>query len=73
MGLDIKNFYLGTPLDRYEYMKVPLHIFPQHIIDQYALTLKEKGGFIYLEIGKVIMAYLLLDALQINNYGSVYC
>ena len=21
MGLDIKNFYLGTPLDRFEYMK----------------------------------------------------
>ena len=26
--LDIANFYLGTPLDRYEYMKMPLDISP---------------------------------------------
>jgi hypothetical protein len=24
MTVDIKNFYLNTPLDRYEYMRVPL-------------------------------------------------
>ena len=24
MGLDIKYFYLGTPLDRFEYMKIPI-------------------------------------------------
>ena len=33
--LDIANFYLGIPLDRYEYMKMPLNIFPQHIKEQY--------------------------------------
>ena len=32
--LDIKNFSLGTPLDCYEYMKMPLSIFPQHTVDQ---------------------------------------
>ena len=37
--LDIKNFYLGTPMDRFEYMKMPLDIFPQHIVDQYDLIL----------------------------------
>ena len=26
--LDIANFYLGTPLDRYEYMKMPAKTFP---------------------------------------------
>ena len=26
--LDIANFYLGTPLDKYEYIKMPLYIFP---------------------------------------------
>ena len=32
MGIDISNFYLGTPMDRYEYMKIPLALFPDHII-----------------------------------------
>ena len=35
MGIDIKNFYLGTPLDQFEYMKMPLHLLPEHIIEQY--------------------------------------
>ncbi len=30
---DIKNMYLETPLDRYEYMKMPLSLFPQDIIE----------------------------------------
>jgi len=28
MCLDIKNFYLTDPLDRYKYMKMPLSLFP---------------------------------------------
>ena len=31
-GFDIKNFYLGTPLDEYEYMRMPFKLFPEHII-----------------------------------------
>ena len=52
--LDIANFYLGTPLDRYEYMKMPLDIFPQHIKDQYNLDEMEYKGYMWLEIRKVI-------------------
>jgi hypothetical protein len=36
-GADIKNMYLETPLDRYEYMKMALSLFPQDIIDHYGL------------------------------------
>jgi hypothetical protein len=28
MCLDIKNFYLSAPLNRYKYMKMPLNLFP---------------------------------------------
>jgi hypothetical protein len=28
MMMDIKNYYLGTPLPRYEYMLLPLSIIP---------------------------------------------
>jgi hypothetical protein len=54
MCVDIKNFYLGTPLDRYEYMRIPLTLFPEHIIEQYNLHAKAKNGYIYVEIRKAI-------------------
>ena len=37
MGLDIGDFYLETTMEEYEYMIMPLHLFPQHTIDQYKL------------------------------------
>ena len=52
--LDIKNFYLGTPMEQFEYMKIPLDTFPQATIDQYRLLDHVKNGFIYLEIRKAI-------------------
>ena len=52
--LDIKNFYLGTPMTRYEYMKMPLSIFPDHIIKQYNLEAHAYNGFVYIEIRKAI-------------------
>jgi hypothetical protein len=50
MCLDIKNFYLTTPLDCYEYMKIPLNIFPEWIIKQYDSNKHALNGFIYLEM-----------------------
>ena len=53
-GADIKKFYLGTPLDRYEYMRMDLKLFSPHIVKQYDLNEKTKGGFVYLEIRRTI-------------------
>jgi hypothetical protein len=50
MTLDIKNFYLSTPLDQFEYMPVPFALFPPWIIKQYALKDKVLNGHIYLEM-----------------------
>jgi hypothetical protein len=33
-GWDIKNFYLTDPLDRFEYMKIPIGLFPRWINEQ---------------------------------------
>lgn len=52
--LDIKNFYLGTPMDRFEYMKMPLDIFPAATVAQYNLSERAYNGFVYLEIRKAI-------------------
>ena len=65
MGIDIKNFYLGTLLDMYEYMKILLTLFPQHIIDQYNLMSKIKNCHVYLEIRKAI--YVLPQASILAN------
>jgi hypothetical protein len=37
MMMDIKNYYLGTPLPRFEYMKMLLSRFPEEIVDKYNL------------------------------------
>ena len=68
MGIDIKNFYLGTPLDRYEYMRIPITLFPQHIIDQYNLRTKVKSGHVYLEIRKAIYGLPQAGILQTSSF-----
>ena len=50
MSIDIKNFYLNTPMERYEYMRMKLSNFPQDIIDEYNLTEKARNGYVYVEI-----------------------
>ena len=52
MCCDVKNFYLGTPLTRYEYIKIPLHIIPDEIIQEYNLNEIADNGYIYCEIRK---------------------
>ena len=54
MCIDIKNFYLRTLLDIFEYMRIPLTMFPNHVAQQYQLLEKENNGFIYVEIRKAI-------------------
>ena len=34
MGLEIKKNYLGTPLDRFEYTKIPITLFLAHVRQQ---------------------------------------
>ena len=47
MGLDIKNCYLGTPLDHFEYMKILITLFPAHVRQQYQLHGdRVKNGFV---------------------------
>eukprot|EP00804_Cyclotella_cryptica_P020493 CCRYP_019412-RA/>CCRYP_019412-RA protein AED:0.05 eAED:-0.04 QI:0/0/0/1/0/0.5/2/0/1372 len=63
IGIDIKSFFLTAPLDRYEYMKMPLDLFPEHIIQQYDLRTKAKNGFVYLEIRRCMYGLPMAGAL----------
>jgi hypothetical protein len=52
MTLDIKDFYLNTPMRRYEYMKILLSTFPANIRKAYNLDAIAHNGYVYLEIRK---------------------
>ena len=52
MIMDIKNYYLGTPLPTYEYMRLPIAIIPTEIIEKYGLKKLAVDGWVYLEIRK---------------------
>jgi hypothetical protein len=44
MNMDIKNYYLGTPLERYEYVRITISMVPGKIMDEYNLhTLVHNG------------------------------
>jgi hypothetical protein len=52
-GIDLANFYLNTPLERYEYMQLWLDILPQEIIDKYNLNkFGDANWWVYVEIFK---------------------
>ena len=46
MTLDIKDFYNGTAMARYEYMKLPLACIPDEIIEQYSLCTLSSNGWV---------------------------
>ena len=47
---DISNFYLQTPLDRPEYVRIKLLDIPQDFVDKYNLLDSVRDGWVYLEI-----------------------
>jgi hypothetical protein len=52
MMMDIKNYYLGTPLPRFEYMKMLLSGFPEKVIQKYNLNAIAVNGWVCIEILK---------------------
>jgi hypothetical protein len=51
LGLDIKNYYLGTPMSYYQYLRVPPSVIPQEVWDdvRYNITIAA-DGYVYIEI-----------------------
>jgi hypothetical protein len=52
MMMEIKNYYIGIPLPRYEYMRILLSIFLEEIVNKYNLTALAVDGWVYIEIRK---------------------
>jgi hypothetical protein len=77
ISIDIKNFYLNTPLERPEYVRIPLNLIPQEIIQEYNLLTLEKEGFIMAIVEKgmyglpqagILAANLLKKRLEPHGY-----
>jgi hypothetical protein len=52
-AFDIKNFYYGTPMSRYEYMKIHISKIPDEIVDEYSLrSITTTDGWVFMEIRK---------------------
>ena len=51
MTIDIKDFYLNTPMPRYEYMRLKLSDLPADFVEQNGLAEKVTAdGYVYVEI-----------------------
>ena len=80
MTADLSNFYLGTPLDRKEYVRIKITVIPQEVIDEYNLDTYAHNGWIYFEISKGMyglkqagkLANDLL-ATRLHNHGYYQC
>jgi hypothetical protein len=50
-GIDLANFYLMTPMSKYEYMRLRLELIPDKIITKYNLCdIVDEQGWVYVEI-----------------------
>jgi len=80
MMIDLKDFYLNTPMNRPEYMRLKLSDIPEEIIVQYKLRdIATLDGFVYTEITKrmyglpqagIITQVLLEDRLGKHGYSQ---
>ncbi len=62
---DLENFYLGTPLDRPEYVRIQLAVIPEEFILEYNLAAFAHNGWVYFEIKKGV--YGLKQAGKLAN------
>jgi hypothetical protein len=81
MAMDIKDFYLNTPMARYEYMQLQIANMPNDVIKHYNLTnLTTPDGYVYCKIQKRmyglpqagIIAQQLLEK-QLKQHGYYQC
>jgi hypothetical protein len=52
MNMDITNYYLGTPLERYEYVRISVNMVPEDIMNEYNLHALVHNGYLYVEVQK---------------------
>jgi hypothetical protein len=75
---DIKDFYLNSPMERPEYMRIPLSVIPESIMTNYNLQTLAHNGHVLVKITKGMyglpqaghIAYdLLVKCLALSDYS----
>jgi hypothetical protein len=67
---DLKDFYMGTPMARKEYMCIHIASIPKSIIDQYALADKAHKGLVLVKISKGMYGLPQVGILAFNQLKS---
>ena len=65
MTVDVKIFYLNTPMDEPEYMKIPVRHITDEIKAEYKVREFEHAGYVYVQINNSM--YGLAQAGQLAN------
>jgi hypothetical protein len=63
---DVGNFYLATPMVRYEYMRIKADLIPEEFKQQYKLHDKIHNGYVYCKIRRGCMDSHNQASLQTN-------
>ena len=72
MTIDIANFYLATPMERYEYIKLKLSALPAEIIKEYnLLRIATPDGSVYVEVRKGMYGLSKAGNLLMNCWKYV--
>ena len=50
MTADAKKFYLCTPMERHEFMRMPIELIPPEFAQAYNLSEKVQNGYVYMRI-----------------------
>ena len=68
LGLDIKNFYLGTPMSYFQYIRVRPSIIPKEVWDDHRYTIPiASDGYVYLEIRRGMYSLKEAGILAFNQ------
>jgi len=71
MMIDLKDFYLNTPMERPEYMRLKLGDIPEEIVQYKSRDIAAPDGYVYMEIttqAEIIAQDLLKDCLGKHGY-----
>ena len=77
---DATNFYLATPMERREYLRITVDLTPQEFMDLYDLHDKVKNWYIYCEIVRgmyglpqagIMANKLIEERLVVHDYYEV--
>jgi hypothetical protein len=69
-SIDLKNFYLDTPMLNPEYVCIKISNIPNEVIDEYKLTGQDQDGWIYFKIRQGCYGLLQAGILANNLLRS---